>query len=76
MAEDASDNKEVQNMCDFYEVPIYFIKIRIPWACNEKNSRHRLPCWMQDLQKELKQIEDEGRQLHRGGSAYDENSGT
>ena len=57
VAEDASDNtkKKFQNMCDFYEVPIYFIRIKIRWGMQwEKNSGHRLPCWMQDLQRELR----------------------
>ena len=40
VAEDASDNtkKKFQNMCDFYEVPIYFMEIKIPWGMQwEKN---------------------------------------
>ena len=57
VAEDASANtkKKFKNMCDFYEVPIYFMGIKIPWGMQwEKNSGHRLPCWMQDLQRELR----------------------
>lgn len=40
VAEDASDNtkKKFKNMCNFYEVPIYFMEIKIPWGMQwEKN---------------------------------------
>ncbi len=45
VADDASDNtkKKFQNMCEFYEVPIYFYKTKRPWGMQwEKNSAHPL----------------------------------
>lgn len=45
VAEDASANtkKKFKNMCDFYEVPIYFMGIKIPWGMQwEKNSGRHL----------------------------------
>ena len=72
VADDASDNtkKKFKNMCDFYHVPIYFIKIKIPWGMQWENSFGRpLRYWMRDLQKESGSIWIQKRtQLHRGGS--------
>ena len=45
VADDASDNtkKKFQNMCDFYQVPIYFTKIKIHWGMQwEKEFRASL----------------------------------
>lgn len=55
VADDASDNtkKKFQNMCDFYQVPIIFTKIKIHWGMQwEKSSVHLWLSWMRDLQKE------------------------
>ena len=54
VADDASDNtkKKFQNMCDFYQVPIYFTKTKRHWGMQwEKNSAHLWWSLMRDSQK-------------------------
>lgn len=38
VAGDASENtkKKFRDMCEFYEVPIYFYKVKIPWGMQGK----------------------------------------
>ena len=59
VAGDASDNtkKKFRNMCEFYEVPIIFTVIKIPWGMQwEKNSGHLLQLQTKDLRKESRSI--------------------
>lgn len=54
VADDASDNtkKKFQNMCDFYQVPIYFYKDKETLGHEwEKNSAHLWWSLMRDSQK-------------------------
>ena len=57
VAGDASENtkKKFRDMCEFYEVPIYFIKIKIPWGMQwERNSGHLLQYWTKVLRRKLR----------------------
>ena len=63
VAGDASENtkKKFRDMCEFYEVPIYFYKDKDTWACNGKGiPGHLLQYWTKVLAKEItKQMKTE-----------------